>query len=59
MEYKECVQEQIEDAENLLDGLAKVSENDRSFVVALVMAYMNGIEIGRIYAQERNGKEKT
>lgn len=59
MEYKECVQEQIEDAENLLDGLAKVSKNDRSFVVALVMAYMNGIEIGRIYAQERNGKEKT
>ncbi len=54
MEYKECVKEQIEDAENLLDGLAKVSENDRSFVVALVMAYMNGIEMGRMYAKDRD-----
>ena len=43
--------EQMSDAEQLLNELAKVPENKHSFIVAIITAYMNGIEAGSAYTQ--------
>ena len=43
--------EQITDAEKFLNELAKVPENKRPFIVAVIIAYMNGIETGFAYTQ--------
>ena len=42
---------QIHDAEQILDELAKVPETKRPFIVAVITAYMNGIEAGSVYMQ--------
>lgn len=55
MENKMHTIEQMADAEKLLNELSKVKKDDRSFVVALVMAYLNGVEVGRMYAPDRDG----
>lgn len=49
--------EQMYDAEQLLDELEKVPESKRAFIVAIVSAYMNGIEAGSAYAQGPVKKE--
>lgn len=43
--------EQMSDVEQLLNELAKVPENKRPLVIAIITAYMNGIEAGSAYTQ--------
>jgi len=43
--------EQMADAERILNELVKVPENKRPFIVAVITAYMNGIEAGSTYTQ--------
>ncbi len=43
--------EQITDAEQFLNELAKVPENKRPFIVMVITAYMNGFEAGTTYTQ--------
>lgn len=43
--------EQISDAEQFLNELAKVPESKRPFVITVVTAYINGIEAGSAYMQ--------
>lgn len=53
MEDKTYTSEQIADAERLLNELAKVEKSERPIIVALIMAYLNGVEIGRMYAPDK------
>lgn len=48
---KSFTPEQMSDAEHLLNELAKIPENKRPFIVAVITAYMNGIEAGSTYTQ--------
>ncbi len=43
--------EQLSDAEQFLNELAKVPENKRPFIVMVITAYMNGFEAGTTYTQ--------
>lgn len=48
---KALTNKQMSDAEQLLNELAKVPERKRPFIVAIMIAYMNGIEAGSTYVQ--------
>ncbi len=48
------VPEQIADEEKLLNEFAKVEKSERPIIVAIMMAYLNGVEVGRMYAPQND-----
>lgn len=49
---KGYTQEQISDAEKLCKLINSVSEDKRGVFSVVMLAYMNGMEAGMIYAQD-------
>ena len=45
--------EQIEDAEKMCKLINKIPIENRTFVTTLMLAYMNGMEAGIAYAQDK------
>lgn len=57
IEVKGYSPEQISNAEKMCQLISRVPAGKQTFISAFMLAYMNGIETGMLYAQNTKGSE--